>query len=138
MVRARAAILGALALLVGQAASSPRCSSRGGTAPAPSAGPADAEQRYRTLADFTHDWEYWQRPDGTFEYVSPSCLPITGYEAEEFYQRPALLDEIVVDEDQPRWEAHGERPRGTGRSGSRSASARRTDECAGSSTSARP
>ena len=42
------------------------------------AGLAEAEQRYRTVADFTHDWEYWRRPDGSFAYVSPSCRRITG------------------------------------------------------------
>src|SRR6185503_17145938 len=66
----------------------------------------DSERRYRTLADFTHDWEYWRRPDGSFEYVTPSCLRITGHEAEEFYRRPALLDELVVVEDRRRWDAH--------------------------------
>ena len=44
-----------------------------------------AERRYRTVADFTHDWEYWKRPDDTFAYVSPSCLRTTGHEDVEFY-----------------------------------------------------
>ena len=34
---------------------------------------AGAETRYRTVADFTHDWEFWRRTDGSFEYVSPAC-----------------------------------------------------------------
>ena len=66
----------------------------------------DAEQRYRTVAEFTHDWEYWGRPDETFAYVSPSCLRVTGYPAEDFYRRPALLNEIVLPEDRPRWLEH--------------------------------
>jgi PAS domain S-box-containing protein len=70
------------------------------------AGLRDAEQRYRTVADFTHDWEYWRRPDETFAYVSPSCLGMTGYTADEFYRRPALLNEIVAPEDRPRWLEH--------------------------------
>ena len=72
------------------------------------AGLRAAEQRYRTVADFTYDWEYWRLPDKTFAYVSPSCARLTGYEAEEFHRRPSLLHEIVVPEDQPRWEAHAE------------------------------
>ena len=72
------------------------------------AGLGEAEQRYRTVADFTHDWEFWRLPNETFAYVSPSCVRLTGYEAAEFYRRPALLNEIVVPEDRPRWEAHGE------------------------------
>jgi PAS domain S-box-containing protein len=72
------------------------------------AGLGEAEQRYRTVADFTHDWEFWRLPNETFAYVSPSCVRLTGYEAAEFYRRPSLLDEIVVLEDRSRWDAHGD------------------------------
>jgi PAS domain S-box-containing protein len=68
----------------------------------------EAEQRYRTVADFTHDWEFWRLPGETFAYVSPSCLRLTGYEAAEFYRRPSLLNEIIVPEDRPRWDRHGD------------------------------
>jgi formate hydrogenlyase transcriptional activator len=71
------------------------------------AGLREAEQRYRTVADFTHDWEFWRLPNATFAYVSPSCLRLTGYEAAEFYRRPSLLNEIILPEDRPRWDAHG-------------------------------
>ena len=40
--------------------------------------------------------------------MSPSCVRLTGYEAAEFYRRPSLLNEIIVPEDRPRWDAHGE------------------------------
>jgi formate hydrogenlyase transcriptional activator len=70
------------------------------------AGLREAEARYRTVADFTHDWEYWTRPDGSFAYISPSCERVTGYAAARFEQRPALLAELVLDEDRPGWEAH--------------------------------
>jgi len=66
----------------------------------------EAEQRYRTVAEFTHDWEYWGRPDETFAYVSPSCFRITGYAAGDFYRRPALINEIVAPEDRARWAEH--------------------------------
>jgi PAS domain S-box-containing protein len=75
---------------------------------------AAAEQRYRTVADFTHDWEYWRRPDGSFAYVSPSCRRTTGYEAAEFERRPSLLDELVVEEDRARWKEHDEEAQGVG------------------------
>jgi PAS domain S-box-containing protein len=71
----------------------------------------EAERRYRTLADFTHDWEYWRRLDGSFEYVTPSCLRITGHTAEEFYDRPTLLDELMLQEDRSGWQAHDEQSR---------------------------
>lgn len=53
------------------------------------------EERFRTLANFTFDWEEWIRPDGGYEYVSPSCERITGYRAEEFLAGPALTWRIV-------------------------------------------
>ena len=65
-----------------------------------------AEQNYRTVANFTYDWEYWANPDGTLKYVSPSCERISGYRAEEFLERPDLLREIVVSEDQTLWNCH--------------------------------
>jgi formate hydrogenlyase transcriptional activator len=75
---------------------------------------AAAEQRYRTVADFTHDWEYWRRPDGSLAYMSPSCRRTTGYEAAEFERRPSLLDELVAEEDRPRWREHDEEAQGGG------------------------
>jgi two-component system nitrate/nitrite sensor histidine kinase NarX len=59
----------------------------------------EAELRYRTVADFTYDWEYWEAPDGTLRYISPSCERITGYPAGEFLTNSHLLDEIVLPED---------------------------------------
>jgi PAS domain S-box-containing protein len=70
------------------------------------AGLAEAEQRYRTVADFTADWEYWVRPDGSFVYNSPSCVEITGHQAAAFEARPALLSEIVAVDDREKWDAH--------------------------------
>jgi PAS domain S-box-containing protein len=65
-----------------------------------------SEQRLRTVADFTYDWEYWLGVDGTFEYVSPSCKRISGYRAEEFRQNPDLFGKIVAPEDKQAWEEH--------------------------------
>ncbi|MDO9549528.1 MAG: PAS domain S-box protein [Methanoregula sp.] len=56
---------------------------------------AESEERYRTVADFTYDWESWIAPDGTFLYVSPSCERITGYRPEEFIRDPDLLDAMA-------------------------------------------
>jgi PAS domain S-box-containing protein len=66
----------------------------------------EAELRYRTVADFTYDWEYWEAPDGTLRYISPSCERITGYPAEQFLANPRLLDELVVPEDREVWVEH--------------------------------
>lgn len=59
----------------------------------------ESEQRFRTVADFTHDWEYWMAPDGRLTYVSPSAERVTGHRAEEFEQDPGLMIEIVHADD---------------------------------------
>jgi len=66
----------------------------------------DAELRYRTVANFTYDWEYWERPDGTLCYVSPACERISGYAANQFIDNPLLLQEIVLPEDREIWARH--------------------------------
>jgi PAS domain S-box-containing protein len=62
--------------------------------------------RYRTVADYTYDWEYWSAPDGTLNYVSPSCERITGYSVREFMGDPSLFVKIIVPEDRETWEGH--------------------------------
>jgi PAS domain S-box-containing protein len=59
----------------------------------------ESEQRFRTVADFTYDWESWIAPDGTYIYVSPSCERITGYQAQEFINRTELLEKIIHPDD---------------------------------------
>ena len=58
-----------------------------------------SEEKYRTVADFTHDWEYWISPDGSMRYVSPSCEQLTGYTSAEFTENPDLLYSIVHPDD---------------------------------------
>ena len=50
-----------------------------------------AERKYRTVADFTYDWEYWANLDGTLEYVSPSCERISGYNVQDFMETRTSL-----------------------------------------------
>jgi len=66
----------------------------------------ESEQRYRTVADFTHDWEYWVDADGRFLYVSPSCERMTGYTAKEFLDDPELLDRIIHPDDRADYAVH--------------------------------
>ncbi|UCH78921.1 MAG: PAS domain-containing protein [Candidatus Coatesbacteria bacterium] len=67
-----------------------------------------AEFRYRTVADFTYDWEYWRGADGRFLYVSPSCERISGYKPEAFVDDPELIRELVLPEDRDLWDEHRE------------------------------
>ncbi len=57
------------------------------------------EERFRTVADFTYDWECWIGGDGCYIYVSPACERITGYQAQEFIQDPNLLIAITHPDD---------------------------------------
>ena len=65
-----------------------------------------SEERYRTVANFTYDWEYWVLPDGSLPYISPSCEHISGYRAQEFMEDSSLLTRIVHPEDRAQVEAH--------------------------------
>ena len=65
-----------------------------------------AELKYRIVAEFTYDWEYWKNPDGTLRYVSPSCERISGYRPDDFIKRPELIREIIVPEDRDQWDRH--------------------------------
>lgn len=67
---------------------------------------SDHEQRFRTVADFTYDWEYWVGNDGEYRYVSPSCERITGYSRDEFMANSHLLYEIIHPEDSDALSAH--------------------------------
>ncbi|MBW2172691.1 MAG: PAS domain-containing protein, partial [Deltaproteobacteria bacterium] len=68
---------------------------------------AEAELRYRTVADFTYDWEYWLGPEKDLLYVSPSCERITGYLPEEFLMKDyEQLVKIVHPDDREAVQAH--------------------------------
>ena len=66
----------------------------------------ESEVKYRTVADFTYDWEYWANFDGKLLYVSPSCERISSYTAQEFIDNPSLFREVIVPEDREIWDKH--------------------------------
>ena len=59
----------------------------------------ESEERYRIVADFTYDWEYWLDPAGNLLYVSPSCERITGWRPEELQADPGLLIAMIHPDD---------------------------------------
>jgi PAS domain S-box-containing protein len=65
-----------------------------------------AEAKYRTVADFTYDREYWANIDDTLEYVFPSCERISGYTTRDFIDSPSLFKEIIVLENRDIWYRH--------------------------------
>jgi len=66
----------------------------------------ESELRYRTVADFTFNWEYWEAPDKSLVYVSPACEKLSGYSVEEFINNNNLLDAIILDDDKNIWMKH--------------------------------
>jgi PAS domain S-box-containing protein len=65
-----------------------------------------SQERYRVLADFSPDWDYWMSREGAYVYVSPACEEITGYSAEQFRADPDLFEHILHPDDRPIWQAH--------------------------------
>lgn len=63
-----------------------------------------SEERYRTVADFTYDWEVWRGEDGSMLYVSPSCERISGYPPNMFISQPEFIRSIIHPEDKTLWE----------------------------------
>ncbi|MBF0219109.1 MAG: CHASE domain-containing protein [Gammaproteobacteria bacterium] len=67
---------------------------------------SQSEFRYRTVANFTANWEFWTLADGTVQYMSPSCEKHTGYTPNEFYADPKLLQQIIHADDLPLYTNH--------------------------------
>ncbi len=65
-----------------------------------------SEEKYRVVADNTYDWEFWRDQDGIFRYVSPSCMRISGYQAEQFLADDTFFSRIIYPDDQAIWSDH--------------------------------
>ncbi len=66
----------------------------------------ESELKFRTVANYLFDWEYWLAPDGSMIFVSNSCEKITGYKAEEFIENPPLVSSIIHPEDKHLFDSH--------------------------------
>ena len=67
---------------------------------------SQTELKLRTVADLTHDWEYWMGTDGEFVWVSPSVERVTGYTAAELMADPGLLVAMAHPDDRQAVEDH--------------------------------
>ena len=65
-----------------------------------------SEEKYRILADYSPNWEYWINPTGRLLYMSPACQDISGYAAIDFFNQPDLLEKIIHPEDRNYWRGH--------------------------------
>jgi len=66
----------------------------------------ESRERYRTIADHAHGWEFWADAHGGFLYVSPNTEEVTGYAPEQFLADPGLVERIIVEEDRAVWRSH--------------------------------
>lgn len=57
------------------------------------------KERFRVMADYSPIFEYWERPDSSIGYISPSCEQFTGYTHTQFLQNQNLRVEIILPED---------------------------------------
>jgi two-component system sensor histidine kinase/response regulator len=67
---------------------------------------SEAEKKYRTVADFTYDWETWIDADGKWLYCSPACQRIVGYGASYFVEKPSRFLELILADDRAGVIAH--------------------------------
>lgn len=58
-----------------------------------------SEEKFRMIADFTYNWEYWLAPDGRYVYISPSVERISGYTAVEIMADPDLVIRMASPQD---------------------------------------
>jgi len=66
----------------------------------------ESEEKFRTLVNWTYDWEIWLGLKGNVIYNSPSCKRITGYSPEEFIADPDLMIRIIHPDDRYFYENH--------------------------------
>ena len=62
--------------------------------------------QFRAIAELGQEFTFIRGLDGRFEYVSPACARLTGYQPADFYQDPRLLDGLIHPEDRERWRSH--------------------------------
>ncbi len=58
-----------------------------------------SEEKFKTIAYYTVDWESWFAPDGTCLWVNPAVFRITGYSADEILSMPDFTAVLFAEED---------------------------------------
>jgi PAS domain S-box-containing protein len=66
----------------------------------------ESEEKYRLITENANDWIYLIKPDGNFQYLSPSCERVTGYAPMEFIKDAGLLIKILHPDDRRKYETH--------------------------------
>ncbi len=61
--------------------------------------PADLHDPFRTVADYTYDWESWLSPDGQLIWVNPAVERMTGYNTTECLEMQAYPLPLIHPDD---------------------------------------
>lgn len=67
---------------------------------------AERNQLFTALADFALEFTYFRKVSGEYEYASPACKRLTGYEQADFYQQPNFMDQLIHPDDMAVWDGH--------------------------------
>jgi diguanylate cyclase (GGDEF)-like protein/PAS domain S-box-containing protein len=68
-----------------------------------------SEEKYRILADYSPNWEYWLGIDGKYLYVSPASKDVSGYAPADFLADAGLMEKIIHPDDLEAWLQNGPR-----------------------------
>ena len=63
-------------------------------------------EQFRAIADLAQEFTYLRDIDGSYEYVSPACINLTGYEPQVFYSTPNFMDQLIHPDDMAIWKRH--------------------------------
>lgn len=75
----------------------------------------ESEEKYRILADYSPNWEYWLASSGNYLYISPACTEVSGFTPAEFLADPGLMERLIHPDDLEAWRTYG--PTGVGQDG---------------------
>ena len=57
-----------------------------------------SEEKFKTIADYTINWESWFAPDGKYLWVNPAVKRLTGYSAAEVLAMPDFISVMIAEE----------------------------------------
>jgi diguanylate cyclase (GGDEF)-like protein/PAS domain S-box-containing protein len=63
-------------------------------------------EQFRAIADLAQEFTYLRSTDGRYEYISPSCIDLTGYDQQTFYDTPNLMNQLIHPDDMAIWKRH--------------------------------